>query len=184
MSDADLIPTEASAAPGKKARGWLHELPYVAMLLLTLGGVGYSAMTRDPLRYYWEVVAVLSCGACIFEGWSHAQGGNERWRLIWTQLLHWGAFLAVMALVFLPSVQAIVDTNSTSLAVLLLLALGTFVAGVHAESWRIGLNGVVIALCVPMIAWLDQSALFLSLAALLVVMSGVVGVVLWMRRAR
>jgi len=35
-----------------------------------------------------------------------------------------------------------------------------------------------------MIAWLDQSALFLSLAALLVVMSGVVGVVLWMRRAR
>ena len=181
MSDADLIPTEVDSPPGRGAHGWLHELPYIAMLLLTLAGVGYSAMTRSPLRVYWEVVAVVNCGACIFEGWSRAQSANERWRLIWTQLLHWGAFLATMALVFLPSVQAIVDANSTSLAVLLLLALGTFVAGVHTASWRIGLNGVVMALCVPMIAWLDQSALFLSLAALLVIMLGLGGVVLWLR---
>ncbi|MFG1379672.1 hypothetical protein [Xanthobacter autotrophicus] len=80
---------------------------------------------------------------------------------------------------FLPSVQAVADADSTSLVVLLLLALGTFVAGVHTASWRMGLNGVVMGLCVPAVAWLDQSALFVALVAVMVVV--VAGLVLWAR---
>ncbi len=159
---------------------WLHELPYLAILLLTLGGVAYVGMTRRPLITYWELVALASCAVGILAGWPKSVDKGARWRLVWTQVLHWGAFLAAMNLVFLPSVQAIADADSTSLVVLLLLALGTFVAGVHTASWRMALNGVVMGLCVPAVAWLDQSALFVFLVAVLVVV--LAGAVVWARR--
>ncbi|MFS8037535.1 hypothetical protein ACI7BZ_11320 [Xanthobacter sp. AM11] len=167
-------------ASGPHAGSFLvRELPYLAILVMTVGGVAYGAMTRSPLVTYWELVALISCGVGIFAGWSRATDKDERVRLVWTQVLHWGAFLAAMNLVFLPSVQAVADADSTSLVVLLLLALGTFVAGVHTASWRMGLNGVVMGLCVPAVAWLDQSALFVALLALGLV--AVAGLVLWAR---
>lgn len=161
-------------------RAWLREAPYLIMLLLTVGGVAYSALARSPLQHYWELVTLFNCAACIYEGWGRE--GQQRWRVVWTQLLHWGAFLVAMTLLFLPSVQAVANVNSTGLAILLLLALGTFVAGVHTASWRVGLNGVVLALCVPVVAWLDQSALIVTLAALAVLLAGALALALWLRK--
>jgi len=168
-------PTDASA--GRDF--WLREGPYLAILALTVGGVAYVAMTRRPLVTFWEFVAVASCAVGIFAGWRRAALKEQRVRLVVTQLLHWGAFLAAMNLVFLPSVQAVADADSTSLIVLLLLALGSFVAGVHTQSWRMGLNGVFMALCVPAVAWLDQSALFVALVGAAAVAAA--GFTLWAR---
>jgi hypothetical protein len=162
----------SNGGAGRHAGFWLRELPYLAILLLTVGGVAYVSMERTPIVPFWEFVAVASCAACIYAGWADAAGKEARWHLIWTQALHWGAFLGAMNLVFLPSVQAVADADSTSLFLLLLLALGTFVAGVHTSSWRMGLNGVVMGLCVPAVAWLDQSALFVALTALVIVTVG------------
>ncbi|MEP9347908.1 hypothetical protein [Xanthobacter sp. KR7-225] len=169
---ADGLSSGGAAPQAAGAGFWLRELPYLAILLLTVGGVAYVSMERTPIVPFWELVAVASCATCIYSGWHDASDKDERWHLVWTQLLHWGAFLAAMNLVFLPSVQAVADADSTSLIVLLLLALGTFVAGVHTASWRMGLNGVVMGLCVPAVAWLDQSALFVALAALVIVAGG------------
>lgn len=136
-------------------------------------------MTLRPLVVFWEIVALASCGVGILAGWHRATLRTERVRLVVTQVLHWAAFLAAMNLVFLPSVQAVADADATSLIVLLLLALGTFVAGVHTQSWRMGLNGVFMALCVPAVAWLDQSALFVALIGAAAVV--LAGFVLWAR---
>jgi hypothetical protein len=59
----------------------------------------------------------------------------------------------------------------------MLLALGTFVAGVHV-SWHICALGIATALFVPAIAWLTESALFLVLGA--VALIGV-GMTFWWR---
>ncbi len=166
---ADALGT-AAPPPAAAPRAWRRELPYLAILLLTLLGAGYASMMRTAMGGYWEFVALCNCAVCIYAGWSYAADGAARWRLMWTQLLHWGAFLVAMNLVFLPSVQAVTNVDSISLIVLVLLALGTFIAGVHTVSWRMGLNGIVMALCVPAIAWLDQSALFLVLGLLMVVL--------------
>ncbi|MCF3932033.1 hypothetical protein L1787_01220 [Acuticoccus sp. M5D2P5] len=146
----------------------LRELPYLTVLLLILGGVAYSSMMRAPLETYWALVAVVNCGACIVAGWHYASGRKGQMRLVVTQILHWGAFLAVMGLVFLPSVQSVATADGTSLIIMLLLALGTFVAGVHTTSWRMGLNGIIMALFVPAVAWLDQSALLIALGVVVV----------------
>jgi hypothetical protein len=61
------------------------------------------------------------------------------------------------------------STDSRALYVLTLLALGTFTAGVHIGAWRICLVGVILAIGVPAIAWLEQSALLLLLAGIVVI---------------
>lgn len=180
MVDAGRSGTAAgTAGAAEDGHFWLREGPYLAILALTVGGIAYVAMTRRPLVTFWEFVALASCAVGIFAGWRRATLKEQRIRLVVTQLLHWGAFLAAMNLVFLPSVQAVADADSTSLIVLLLLALGSFVAGVHTQSWRMGLNGVFMALCVPAVAWLDQSALFVALVGAAAV--ALAGVVLWAR---
>jgi hypothetical protein len=68
------------------------------------------------------------------------------------------------------------NSDATGLAILLLLALGTFVAGVHILAWQICLLGLIMALCVPAIAWIEESALIVLLA--MVVLAGV-GMTFW-----
>ena len=63
-------------------------------------------------------------------------------RLIVTQALHWFAFLLVMNLMLLTSVQRIFTAQTTALAIFTLLALGTFTAGVHVLSWQVCLLGL------------------------------------------
>jgi len=97
-------------------------------------------------------------------------------RLIITQALHWGAFLLVMNILLLSSVQEIFTAQTTALAIFTLLALGTFTAGVQVLSWQVCMLGVIMALGVPAVAWIENSALLVTLVA-----ASVVGltVVLW-----
>ena len=93
-----------------------------------------------------------------------------------TQALHWFAFLLVMNLMLLASVQRIFTAQATGLAIFTLLALGTFTAGVHVLSWQVCLLGLIMALGIPAIAWIENSALLVVLIAAAVV---AVGAVLW-----
>jgi hypothetical protein len=90
-------------------------------------------------------------------------------RLIWTQVLHWGAVLLAMRLMFVADVNRMMNADASALAALTVLALGTFTAGVHIAAWRICLVGIVLAAGVPAIAWLEQSALLLLLIAIVVI---------------
>jgi hypothetical protein len=70
--------------------------------------------------------------------------------MIWTQALHWVAFLVAMNIVLLANVQLTLTATATGLTLLMLLALGTFVAGVHV-SWQICVLGIVMGLLVARI---------------------------------
>lgn len=70
-----------------------------------------------------------------------------------------------MSVMLVPSVQRILNVSAGGLAILTLLALGTFTAGVHVLSWQVCLLGLVMALGVPAIAWVEESALFFVLIA-------------------
>ena len=70
--------------------------------------------------------------------------------------------------------------DAEGVTLLILLALGTFLAGVHAWSLPICLTGVVLALSVPLIAWVEQTAVLLILLLLGAAAAG--GALWWMRR--
>ena len=103
-------------------------------------------------------------------------------RLLWTQALHWGAVLLAMHLMFVADVRRMMNADASALAALTVLALGTFTAGVHIAAWRICLVGIILGAGVPAIAWLEQSALLLLLAA--IVLAAVVAPAFWSSRAR
>ena len=78
--------------------------------------------------------------------------------------------------------QRFFTATSTGLAIFILLALGTFTAGVHILSWQVCLLGLIMAFGIPAIAWIENSALLLVLAAAVVV--GIGAVIWWHFRRR
>jgi hypothetical protein len=173
MSNAEPGPqAERPSKPDVAASGnmpsvslWIRELPYGAVLILTALGVAYTSYSKRPIVVYWELLAPVIAAVCVGAGWRSAGDKGARLQLIWTQALHWIAFLVVMNVMLLPSVQKILGVSANGLAILTLLALGTFTAGVHVHSWRICLLGLVMVLGVPAIAWVEESAVFLLLIA-------------------
>jgi hypothetical protein len=155
---------------------WLRELPYVVVLILTLFGVAYASFSRQSMVGYWEFLAPVIGLLCVGIAWPQAPDKAGRLRLIWTQALHWLAFLVAMNLLLLSGVASTLSADATGLTILTLLALGTFVAGVHTQAWQICVLGMIMGLGVPAIAWIERSALLLLLV---VVALAAIGVALW-----
>lgn len=184
MSEPIETETYANHAVSTKHRRvsfWLQELPFIIVLALTIGGVAYSSLFALPLVNYWVFMAAVLAIVCISTGWPHAHDNKAKIRMIWTQAFHWLAFLVAMGILFIPSVQTLISPAASGLALLTLLALGTFVAGVHV-AWQLCFLGIVMGLCVPAIAWLQQSSLVLVLAA--IALAGIALVVFWHRPPR
>lgn len=162
---------------------WIRELPFSVVLVLTIGGVAYTSFAKHPILIYWEILAPIIGLVCVWYGWPGAKDKDGRLRLIATQVLHWLAFILLMNMVFLTSVQRIFTAGSTGLAIFTLLTLGTFTAGVHILSWQVCLLGLIMAFGIPAIAWIENSALLLVLAAAVVVgLGAVVGWRFYQRR--
>ncbi len=159
-----------------RVTAWRRQLLYAVALILTLIGVAYTSYSKRPIVGYWELLTVVMAVLCVSTGWRRVQDREGRLRLIWTQALHWLAFLVAMNLVLLTSMQTMLNADALGLAILMLLALGTFVAGVHIQAWEVCALGAVMALSVPAIAWIEQSALLLLVGAGIVL---AIGVALW-----
>lgn len=167
-----------AAAQGPRRPGMAGQIagqaPYIAMLAGGFGGVAATAFAATPSPLYWMVLAPLFGLLCVAAGWAAAPDRGGRLRLVWTQAAHWAAFLVAMLLLFRPEVQGVMQGRATEIGLLLLLALGTFVAGVHAGSWRIVAVGALLAASVPLLAFVQQAALLVVAAAVLVVGTGAV----------
>ena len=156
---------------------WVRELPFSIVLILTLLGVAYISFSKKPITGYWEILAPLIALISVGYGWHSAPDTRARFWLIAKQVLHWLAFLLVMNIMLLDSVQRMFTAATTGLTIFTLLALGTFTAGVHVLSWQVCLLGLVMALGIPAIAWVENSALiFLLLAG---VVLGIGAVIWW-----
>ena len=183
MSGTETSPQAVSPAPppaGPRATHrltfWLKDLPFVLVLILTTLGVAYTSFSKEPIVGFWELLAPLIALVCIGSGWPSAADKTARLILIGSQALHWLAFIVVMNMLLLPSVQRNFTATSTAIAVFTLLALGTFTAGLQVFSWQVCALGLVMALTVPAVTWIENSAL---IVAVIFVLMLAVGVVVW-----
>jgi hypothetical protein len=170
------VPQVAPPAKAAHMSFWIRELPFTVVLILTIAGVAYTSFSKQPIVAYWEILAPIIALVCVGAGWQEAGDKAGRLRLVVTQVLHWGAFLLVMNVLLLSSVQRIFTAQATALAIFTLLALGTFTAGIQVLSWQVCLLGLIMALGIPAIAWIENSALLVVL-----IVGAVIGVgaVLW-----
>jgi hypothetical protein len=170
-------PTAAAATPGHalaaaprswRAAAWLiQDLPYIAMLVLALIGVTF----REPVRYWVILVPVFGI-ICIAAGWRHAVTARAQITLIATQGLNWAALILAIYVLYDSGSQGVMNVNASSLAIMTLLALGTFTAGLQARLWRICAVACVLFAEVPPIGWLDQSSLMMVAGTALVIAAG------------
>lgn len=180
MKEYSVAPEMAEPGfPARKNRWLRQKAPYLIVLALAILGVAYTSIAHRPLYGYWEFLGLAIGVACVVIGWRKTDDRQARFHIALTQALHWGAFLVAMNLVLWPSVNTFLNAPATGLALMLLLALGTFVAGIHV-SVEIAFLGVAMAIAVPAIAWFKQSALFLALVVLAI---GAIGVTFWSRRS-
>lgn len=160
-------PPPDATPPRSLAGEIIGQAPYILMLAGAFGGVAYAAFSTAPSALYWKILTPCFGLLCVVAGWAGAPDRGGRIRLVWTQAAHWAAFLIAMLLLFRPEVQAVMPGRSTEIGLLLLLALGTFVAGVHAGSWRIVAVGALLAVSVPLLAFVQQTALLIVAALVL-----------------
>jgi hypothetical protein len=153
-------------------RSWLvQDSPYLAMLLLPLVGVTFHLSAT-----YWVILTPVFGVICVVAGWRHFETQNDRLQLAYTQALSWFALIFTIYVLFNNVVQGVLNTSATSLAMMTLLALGTFVAGLQSRVWRICAVGAILLVAVPFMGWLEQSALLIALAILAII---AVGFVTW-----
>jgi hypothetical protein len=167
MSDLDAPSEQPSqgVADGLGKAGLIGpQLPFLAILALAIGGVAYTSVSHRPLVGYWEFLAITTGLACVFTEWEKREHRDARLRLVWMQAFHWAAVLVAMNIMLLSGVQQLLPALATSLVLLMLLALGTFLAGLTLASLPICFLGFALALAVPTISWVKQSAIFLFLA--------------------
>ena len=163
------------------ARFLWQQLPYIIALVLAVAGVAYTNASRQPLIGYWEFLALAIGVVCVINKWPETDGKKLRLRLIWTQALHWVAVLIAMNIILVSRVQQLLPTPATSLVLLTLLALGTFLAGVSLLSPQIAFLGLAMVLAVPAISWVKQSVIFFLLGAVLLIG---LGITFWLRQDR
>jgi hypothetical protein len=60
---------------------------------MALAGVAYANRSQKSLAGYWELLALISGGVCIFTEWEKLEDKQARVRLVWTQAIHWIAVL-------------------------------------------------------------------------------------------
>jgi hypothetical protein len=180
MSELDVPQESAEASrPARSATFLYRQLPYLVVLALAIAGVAYTNISHQPLVGYWEFLSLAMAAMCVITEWGKVDDGHARWQLIWKQVLHWGAVLVAMNIMLLAGVQQLMPAPATGLVLLMLLALGAFLAGLNLSSLPICFLGVAMAVAVPAIAWLKQFALFLLLGAVLLVG---LGLTFWPRR--
>jgi len=180
MTEPKLTQDEVDPSRHPSSASFLRtKLPYIVVLVLAIVGVAYTNVSNQPVVVYWEFLALATGVVCVVTQWPNAQDRRARFRLMGTQALHWAAILVTMNIVLMSGSRNLLPAPATSLALLTLLALGTFLAGVNFLSLQICLLGLAMALAVPAIAWLKQSVLFLVLGAALLIG---LGLAFWPRR--
>ncbi len=145
-----------------------RDWPYILMLVLALLGVAYTSVSRHTMAHYWMLLVPIFAAICVFVRWRDTKVAEFPWQTVRIEGLHWGAVMLAMYLVLTSDVRRAMSAEAIALVVLILLALGTFIAGIHIGAWRISLVGVILAAGVPVIAWLEERTLFFALGAMVV----------------
>jgi len=175
MSEESSTPVSKDAAIKK---GWLHrflgiyEIVIIGLIALSIIGIGITDYSPAKSYKYWVAMVPIFCGACLILEWSRVRGKGFKWTTILrTQLIHWVGLLVAVRLVFEMLHKGRLDNENTGLVILLLLALSTFLAGIHL-GWRLCLVGGFLGAALVAATYLEEYVwvlLIIGLAVLAIV---------------
>jgi hypothetical protein len=144
------------------ARLLLAQAPFLAMLACAFFGVAYTSVSRQAMTHYWMILVPAFGLVCVVTALrENAEGAN--WRAALIQALHWGAVMLAMNLALMADVERAMSAEASALVLLVILALGAATAGLHLRAWPVVIVGGVLAMGVPIFAWLEERTLLFAL---------------------
>lgn len=164
--------TAPTPTPRRSGGHFLANLPFIAMFALALVGIFLRLQVA-----YWVVLTPIFCVISVAEGWRSLMTPRERVRFVAELAMTWCALLLAIYLLFNSGVTGVMNVSASSLAMVILLALGTFISGVQARVWQICAVGAALFVAVPALGWLDQSLMLVAGVGFLVLAS--IGVAWW-----
>jgi hypothetical protein len=148
------------------------------LVALAVIGIAVTDTSDDYGLRYWLIMVPVFAVVSIVAGWSRERRSGEGVaNILRRQILHWlGLVLAVLVIYALQKAGR-VDKDAVALSTLTLLALTTFLAGVHFD-WRMSVLGVAMGLTVVV------AALFEKFFLVILVIAGVAGALalFWRRK--
>ena len=173
MTDQPPIPS----ASGRGAR--LEEI--VLVLLVVLSGVGVVVndyASRETAFRIWLWLTPLFGVVSTVAAWSRAQRrGEPVGAIVPTQVVHWLGVVGAVLLIYVLQSYGRMASEAAGSAVLVVLALATFLAGVYSD-WRLSVLGIVLGVTVVGFAYVERVAL----VVVPVLLIALVGLVVYMRR--
>lgn len=106
----------------------------IAYLWAAIGLVGFSLIDFAPERVglYWSIASPVGFLVSAWLGWRHARdAGQESARDGRSHMLHWGGLVVAIFLLYPLIAQSALQGKAIAQVILLVVALGYFLAGVH-----------------------------------------------------
>ena len=147
------------------ARLMLAQTPFIVMLACAFFGVAYTSVSRHSMSIYWMILVPAFGFVCVAIAWRGTTNSAD-WRTAAFQALHWVAVMLAMNLALISDMERAMSAEASALVLLVILALGTATAGLHLRAWAIVIVSVVLAMGVPIFAWLEERTLLFALGGL------------------
>jgi len=146
-------------------------LIFAILMFLSILGVGITDASVRMSHWYWTAMVPVFFGFCLYLEWQASLNTEESIRsIVLKQLQHWLGLLAGFYLAFFLRGMGSLDNQSTGLVLLLLLAVGTFMAGV-TTGWLFRLLGIFLGLCLILVAYIENYiAVIIALSVFMLVL--------------
>jgi hypothetical protein len=126
-----------------------------AMLFFGFIGIGATDVTGAGSQAYWSLMVVAFGLAALAMEWIHEDAAFHWRRSTLRMLAHWLGVLVAVQLVYLFVTEGRVATSDIGLVNGALIALGTFLCGVHTD-WRLAAVGAGLAFATVAVAYLER----------------------------
>ena len=162
MNQLDQLRGDLSFIRSVAANATSHDSPatiYFLWAFLVLCGFVLVDVRDEWVSPYWAVAAPAGFIASAYLGWRYGRRRGQLDRDMGRRhLLHWGGTLAAVFLTSLMAATGVLAQEGVGTAMLLVLALGYFHAGVHLDRpflWVGALMaaGYVWVMFIPAYAW-------------------------------
>ena len=152
----------------------LEAVAGIVMLVAGFSAIAASDVSASGSRIYWTVLVLAFGAAALVADWHRYGRAAIDARAATRIVLHWLGVFVTIQLVYYFVASGRFANADTGLANGLILALGTFLAGVHG-TWRLVVIGVALAAATAAVAFVEEYLWVLFAVAILAIVALVLG---------
>ena len=144
----------------------LYKVLFPLLILLALGGVGYTDINPASSHLYWLCMVPVFAASCLVLEWTEKRDTGLPWaEVLRGQLMLWLSMLVGVLLVYMLLHAGRLENESAGLIILLLLAMTTFAAGVQLGV-LVSLLGCFLGLSLILAAYIESYVWLIMLGLL------------------